>query len=339
MSLKPVSRRTLLSSTLALSASAALAACSQGRDGKPQGGQDAELTIGLTYTPNIQFAPFYLAQQEGLYAPGVSLRHHGADEGLFDALLSGAEQVVVAGGDEAVVAASNGAELVVVAGFYQRYPVTIIVPEDSGVTELADLRGGSIGLPGRYGENWFALQLALEGAGLSEADVQVQEIGYTQQLALSTGRVEAIVGFTNNDAVRLRLGGTPVRELEVSADNPLLGASVITSRAVLDSHREALVALAQASAKGMERFCADPDAAVAATQRLQTDLVDPERVAGAREVAVATAALVKPSQTTTVGALVPAQVGSTIDFLAGHGLLGERALTTDDVCDALITVS
>ena len=89
------------------------------------------MVIGLTYTPNIQFAPFYLALSSGQYSSGVSLRHHGDQEGLFDALLAGTEQVVVAGADEAVVAASNGNGLVVIGGFYQRYPGCIIVPEDS----------------------------------------------------------------------------------------------------------------------------------------------------------------------------------------------------------------
>ena len=113
----PLSRRHLLASGLVLSGTGVLAACSSTAS--------SPLTIGLTYTPNIQFAPFYMAKKDSRYASGVNLRHHGAQEGLFDALLSGKEQLVVAGADEAVVAASNGSDLVVVGGYYQSYPACL----------------------------------------------------------------------------------------------------------------------------------------------------------------------------------------------------------------------
>lgn len=167
-----LSRRHLLASGLVLGGTGVLAACSSQASGP--------LTIGLTYTPNIQFAPFYMAKKDSRYASGVNLRHHGAQEGLFDALLSGKEQLVVAGADEAVVAASNGSDLVVVGGYYQSYPACLIVPEGSAIKAPADLKGKTVGTPGRKGETWYALQLAMDTASLSESDLTIQDIGYTQ---------------------------------------------------------------------------------------------------------------------------------------------------------------
>ena len=161
----------------------------------------------MTYTPNIQFAPFYMS----VYADGTQLRHHGAQEGQFEALLAGTEHLVVAGGDEAAVAASNGSDLVIVGGYYQRYPACLIVPQDSPITALNQLAGRTIGVPGRTGETWYALQLALETAGLTESDVTIQEIGFTQQAALVGGKVDAVVGFSNNDAVQIAHNGVAVR--------------------------------------------------------------------------------------------------------------------------------
>ena len=117
-----LSRRHLLAGSLALTGTGMLAACSSGTASRAASASasrgDRALTIGLTYTPNIQFAPFYMATKDGKYATGVELRHHGAQEGLFDALQSGQEQLVVAGADEAVVAVFNGSDLVVVGGYY-----------------------------------------------------------------------------------------------------------------------------------------------------------------------------------------------------------------------------
>ena len=341
-----LNRRHLLHLGTAVTATSLLAACSSGTAARSQssagatataGAAASGLTIGMSYTPNVQFAPFYMAQDAGRYADDVTLRHHGAQEGLFDALLSGTEHLVVAGADEAVVAASGGSELVVVGGYYQAYPGCIIVPEDSDIQTLADLAGRTVGLPGYFGENWYTLQVALGTAGLSESDLQVQEIGYTQQAALVGGKVDAIVGFSNNDAVQIGLSGTPVRILAPAEDVPLVGASLVTSRAVLEARREELSAAVVASAAGMEDFAADPDAAVTATKAYVSDLVDPTQAANAREVAVATAKLVKPAGSqTTVGSLSAEQVGTMITFLAGHDLLTGTAPSLDAVCDPLL---
>ena len=125
-----LSRRRLLAGGLALTGAGALAACSSGTASRAASASAAggALTIGLTYTPNIQFAPFYMAKKDGTYAANVTLHHHGAQDGLFDALQSGQEQLVIAGADEAVVATSNGSDLVIVGGCYQSYPACLIVP-------------------------------------------------------------------------------------------------------------------------------------------------------------------------------------------------------------------
>ncbi|WP_127842072.1 ABC transporter substrate-binding protein [Actinomyces wuliandei] len=334
-------RRRLVGIASLLPATAALASCADDTASRPGAGATASpgagsLVIGLTYTPSIQFAPFYMALADGHYDPGVSLRHHGASEGLFDALTAGSEQVVVAGADEAVVAASNGSDLVVVGGFYQVYPACIIVTEDSPVATPADLAGRSIGIPGRFGESWYALQVALDAAGLSEDDVTITEIGYTQQAALAGGRVDAIIGFSNNEAVQIPQAGTEVRTVAVAEEVPLVGASVVTTGAVLDERREELTRLVGASVAGMEAFVDDPDGAVSATRDYVPDLADPTRAADAREVAVATAELIRPGADTPVGALSSQSVAQMLGFLETHNLLGPTATEVASVCDPLV---
>lgn len=297
--------------------------------------ENGTFTIGLTYTPNVQFAPFYMAYNDGEYVSNLELRHHGSQEGLFDALLAGTEHLVISGADEAAVAASNGSELVIVGGFYQQYPVEIIVPEDSDINELVDLQGKTVGVPGHYGENWYATLLALETAGLTEDDVDIQEIGYTQQSALMTSKVDAIVGYANNDAVQLEQAEFPVRGLQASAENPLIGASLITTRSVLESRSEEVQAAVQASILGMSSFMEDPDGAVAATAEYVPDLNDAEQAANAREVAVATAGLME-STDSTVGEISVEGVSEMLVFLQEHDFLGETEISAEEICEPLV---
>src|SRR5215813_11692499 len=90
-----------------------LAGCRVGQAGGTSGsaGPLHHLTLGLTYIPDVQFAPFYVAQSLGYYREAgldVTLRHHGFTEGEFDALVAGHEDAIFAGGDETLQARSHG---------------------------------------------------------------------------------------------------------------------------------------------------------------------------------------------------------------------------------------
>ena len=330
-----LSRRRLLAGGLALTGAGALAACSSGTASRAASASAAggALTIGLTYTPNIQFAPFYMAKKDGTYAANVTLHHHGAQDGLFDALQSGQEQLVIAGADEAVVATSNGSDLVIVGGCYQSYPACLIVPESSPIKAPADLKGKTVGTPGRKGETWYALQLAMDTTSLSESDLTIQDIGYTQQAALVGGKVDAVVGFSNNDAVQIKQAGTAVRTIQPAESIPLIGVSLVTTRKLLDSRRQDLQAAVKASVEGMTSFVKDPDAAVEATKEYVQDLVDSTQAANAREVAVATGKLVSGEGKAAVGSVRVDDFTPMIEFLASHKILGDKKTPkAADVC-------
>ena len=172
----------------------ALAGCGTSANGSGP----AKLTVGLTYVPNIQFAPFYVAQALGYYRDAgldVTFHHHGASEDEFAALVAGQEDAIFAGGDEIVGARAHNVPIVDVATVYTRYPVVAIVPANSPIQSAADLRGHTIGVPGAYGATYIGLLSLLSSAGLSQSDVHIQSIGYTQVTALLTHKVDAMHGL------------------------------------------------------------------------------------------------------------------------------------------------
>lgn len=247
-----------------------LSACGTQQAAPASGGNDrsTSVVVGLTYIPNVQFAPAYVAVSEGIFTDNgvdASVRHHGSDEGLFTALLAGEEDVVIASGDEAAVASTQGMDLVSIGSYYRDYPGTVIVRDDSPIQSLADLKGATIGIPGEYGSNWYATLAALQGAGLTLADVTVSSIGYTQQAALTQGDVDAVVGFSNNDLVQMRLAGLDVRSIGLPDDAPLIGASIITTRAWAASHPDQARGVVASLGAAMEAIHQRPDAAIEAT--------------------------------------------------------------------------
>ncbi|UFU08286.1 ABC transporter substrate-binding protein [Ruania halotolerans] len=292
-------RRTLLAAACVTFATA-LAGCTapateepETSDGGASAGQAPSLTIGLTYVPNVQFAPFYRAEQEGYFDEAgvdVTLRHHGESEDLFGALTDGTEQVVVAGGDEMMQARDQGVPVVSIATLYTSYPVALIVPTDSEIESPADLAGRTVGVPGPFGETYFGLLAMLAQADLTEADVTIEHIGFTQQSALSEGHVDAVMGYQNNDIPQFAATGLDVRAVPIG-DVPLVGIGLGTTEDLTTTETEALRGVVSAVERAVADIVADPSLGVHAAIEEIPGTVDAEQEAIMRATMEATVPL------------------------------------------------
>lgn len=283
----------------------------------------AEMTVGLTYTPDIQFAPFYVAAEKGYYEDAgldVTLRHHGGSEGLFTAVAGGQEDLVVAGGDEMLQARSQDVPLLNVATLYQEYPVALIVPADSPIETAADLKGHKVGIPGPFGETYFGLVALLRGAGLSEEDVTVEHIGFTQQAALTAGHVDAVMGYVNNDAVRFEQAGQEVRTIPVTeGEVPLVGIGLGVLDATAEERPEDVAAVVEATLRGVRDVVADPQEAVELSAEYVPDLGRQDR----QEEALATLAATVPlyGEGDAIGAQDAQTWEAMVTLMQDNGLL------------------
>ena len=238
-----------------------LGACSTDSAATDVATESPDITLGLTYIPDVQFAPVYVAEEKGYFEDAgvdVTVRHHGAQEALFGALVDGKEDIVFAGGDEMMQARDAGVDVVNWATLYQTYPVSIIVPSDAGITDVAQLAGYKIGVPGEYGQTYFGLLALLEDAGLTDK-VSVVSIGYTQASALRTGEVDAIAGFINNDAVALEAAGIDVDVLSTGADLPLVGVGFGSLAKNIEPNTDAYAKLLSAVEQGVTYARENPE--------------------------------------------------------------------------------
>jgi NitT/TauT family transport system substrate-binding protein len=222
------------------------------------------VSIGLGYIPNIQFAPFYVAQSKGYYtAAGLSVTfHHGIVPDLFGSMVLGQNTFVFAGGDEELVARSKNLQAVDVATIFQRYPVSLIVPASSSICKLADIKGHTIGVPGKFGSTYTGLLALLSAAHLSESDVHVQSIGFTQVAALVGHKVDAVMGYSNNEPLQLHRQGFAVRTFDVSDYQPLVSNGIITTQDTLQKQPQMVRNFVQATLKGLRDVIANPSEAV-----------------------------------------------------------------------------
>lgn len=222
------------------------------------------VSIGLGYIPDIQFAPFYVAQSKGYYkAVGLNVTlHNGIVNDLIGSMVLGHDNLVFASGDEVMTARSKNLPVVDVSTIYQRYPVSIIVPASSSIKTLADLKGHTIGSPGPFGATYVGLLALLYQAHLSLSDVHVVSIGFTQVTALYTHKVDAVVGYSNNEALQLPAKGMPVRTFDVSDYQPLVSNGIVVTENTLHNDPQMVKSFVQATLKGVQDVINNPAQAV-----------------------------------------------------------------------------
>lgn len=319
-------RGRLLAGIAALLLVLPLAACG-GDDGD---GDLTEVTIGLSFVPNIQFAPYYIADAKGFYEDEgvkVSLNHHGVGADLFAALVAGQETMMMAGGDEVLQARGNGVPLVYVAEVFTQYPVGLIVPADSGIMSVADVRGLKVGIPGAYGANYLGLLALLDSAGLTEDDITVESVGFTQASALLAGHVDAVMGYMNNEPIQIEKAGMPVRTFPVSDVQPLVSNGLIALEETLAEDPDTVRAIVAATLRGAQYAIDNPDEAVEIARDYVPTLTTDENLADARAVLDAT--LPMWAATGAPGASEPASWESMLAFFTDHGIVeGDIDLST-----------
>ena len=237
-----------------------------------------ELTIGLGYIPDVQFAQFYLADQAGYYRDaGLAVTFENKlDPELITLVGQGAIDIGIADGTSVIPAVSQGIPVRYVFTVYADFPSIVFAKASSGIRTPADLAGKKIGIPGRFGSSWIQLQALLAGVGLTPNDVKIVPFPYYGQLAaLEQGVVDAATGFVNNEPVQLELAGTPTVVLALPAAAQLPGNGLIAGQAALDGPKaDAIRAFIAATRTAMAEITADPqkglDAAIARLPELGT---------------------------------------------------------------------
>ena len=308
------------------------------------GGESSAITVGLTYIPDIQFAPFYVAEEKGYFTEAglhVTLRHHGAQEALLGPLQSGKEDVVFAGGDEMMQARSNGTDVVDWATMYQQYPVKLIslAPANTG-TGLSpkDIKGKTIGLPGPYGANYYALLAMLADQGLTEKDVTIAYIGYTQAAALLWGDVDAVVGYTNSDATAITTAvaaagrnDTTVQEDMVPGGLPLVGVGLGSLSDNLATHRDDYRKMLGALDKAVAYAKENPEETVKISEKYVPSLAEPEARDQALKVLAATLPLYEGNG--AFGGQDAARWQEMATFMWEKGLLAKKVEASEAFVD------
>lgn len=298
-----------------------LVACGSPATDNAAESETVSLTLALSYIPDIQFAPFYVAAERGYFADeGIDITFETVFENESIPLVGAGElRYAVASAEQVLLARAQGLPVVYVAKWWQDYPVAVAVKTDSGIASPADLAGREIGLPGLYGASYIGLRALMATAGLSESDVTLTAIDFTQVPSLANDTVEAVVVYANNEPLQLESQGYDVTVLRVADYANLASNGLVTSEAEIAEHPDVVAAMIRAMLRGLADTIADPDAAY------EISLGYVETLASADETLQkqVLAASIAMWQSDTPGLSDPAAWANTQDVLLMMGLLNE----------------
>ncbi len=231
--------------------------------GLPSGSGLTPIRLPMGYIPDVQFAPFYVADAKGFFREeGLEVTFDYSFETDGVALTgSGEIPFTLASGEQVLLARAQGLPVVYVAAWYQQYPVAVAARADAGITTPADLKGRTIGLPGLFGATYVGLRALLAQAGLSEADVALEAIGFNQVEAFASGQQEVVVGYLNNEPVQLAARGYDLTVFPVAEYVSLASNGLVTSEQTIAEDPALVGRMVRAMLRGLKYTLTYPDEA------------------------------------------------------------------------------
>lgn len=223
------------------------------------------ITLAMGFIPNVQFAPFYVAEDKGYFAEeNIEVEFdYGMETDLLKLVGAGELRFAVASGDQVILARAQGLPVVYVLNWYRRFPVCVVSLKDEGINGVKDLVGKTVGIPATEGASYIGWRALLEAEGIDEAEVNLQVIGYTQVASLTEDRVDAAVCYALNEPVQLREAGYAIDVIYVADYANLVSNGLITNQQTLAEQPALAQGLVRAVLHGISYTVEHPDEAFA----------------------------------------------------------------------------
>lgn len=184
----------------------------------------------------------------------------GAGPAVNEALASGDADIAIYADFPGIVNKSKGTDIQLLGIASTETNAEIIIPKDSHIKSLEDLKGKKIGFgKGTYAQKY--LYEALESAGVSLDEVELIDLKSDAETAFITGQIDALC-YTESSTAKIRFNDEiQAKLLSSTRDNEKWGAtSVIVGREkYVNSNEEAVEALFKALFEAKDEIIANPE--------------------------------------------------------------------------------
>jgi NitT/TauT family transport system substrate-binding protein len=244
--------------------------------------QTGAISFFLTFVPNVQFAPLYVAIDKGYFGDIEVTVQHGDEPDGVNLIAANQLQFGMISGEQVIQARANERPVVFVYEWFQQYPVGVVVPDDSDMQTAADLAGRRVGIPGRFGASYSGLIALLDAAGLQESDLQLEAIGFNAPEVFCIGAVEASVVYVNNEPLQIAQRAAAgdcgsveaVRVIPVAAAADMVSNGIVTNEITIREQPELVQAIVSGFEAGLRDAINNPAAAYLISANYVENLLD-----------------------------------------------------------------
>ena len=202
------------------------------------------------WTPQSQFAGYYVAQEMGFYQEAgveVDFQHPSASYSAVNRLLEGSSDIITQQLVQAMIAIDRGMPMVHVLQTSQHNALVLVSKSDS-LRTLEDLKGKKVGVwKSGFGELAYIMD--------TEKNLDIQWIPFLESVNLFlSGAIDATLAMGYNEYLKIRASGHEdkpvIRFSETEYDYPEDGLYVSTD--FYQRHPDKVKAFVEASRKGWE---------------------------------------------------------------------------------------
>lgn len=228
-------------------------------------------TLVLDFTPNAVHSGIYAAQREGFYGEGgadlkpvdLTIREPSESSDAPKLLAAGDADVAVLDIHDLGIARERGIDIAGMFPLVQRPLAAIIARADRGISSPKDLEGRTIGVTGLPSDE-AVVDSEVSADGGDPSRVKRVTIGFNAIATLAAGKVDAVTGFWNAEAVALRRQGVPIRVFKVDEYGapPYPELVLATSRTALEEDPELVFSVLIATRRGYQLTVEHPQRAL-----------------------------------------------------------------------------
>lgn len=235
-----------------------------------------KVSLGVGFIPNVQFAPFYVAQKKGFYADeGLEVDiEYGFENDFVSLAAQGERDFAVASGDQVILARAQGLPVTYVMKWYERLPVALMMGPGESVVGPAELAGKKIGLPGFFGATFVGWKALAYAGNVDENAVELQEIGFTQAAAVQQGTVDGAMVYIANEPVQLKNQGLDVQVIQVSDYIDLVSNGLVAGDKLLANNPTRVEKMVHATLRGLQYTIDHPDEAFDIARQIIPEITD-----------------------------------------------------------------
>ncbi len=280
-----------------------------------------KVRLPMGYIPNVQYAAYYIAAEKGYFKEAgidVEFDYKFETDGVK---LVGAGELpfAVVSGEQVVLARAQGLPVKYVGQWYRRYPIAIFSLADKNIKNAADLKGKTLGVPILAGATYVGWRAYAKANGLSENDVTVTPIGFTQAAAVQQGKVDAAVGYSVNEPIVLRQNGVSVNVIDIGAQVDMVANGIMTNDKTIKDNPQLVRGMVTALTRGIKDMIANPDEAMKISAKYVEKLSPDD--ATQKAVLLATVDNLRGER---IGVSEAKAWENTVDVLLSMGLIKEK---------------